>query len=301
MTTITDGGHGTASATVERAQTPPSRVLVAGTVAAGALAAIAAAVGLLVPEFYRDAPTLVSQARGQDLLTLVVAVPALLVSLAFARRGSRRGYVLWLGVLGYLLYTYASYAFMTAFNELYLAYVAVLGLSLYTFVAGVVRLDAAAVKAALDGRRFRGVVAFEVFVVVLVAGVWLADIVPALLDGSVPASVADADIPVSAIHTLDLGILLPGFLVTAYWLWTRNPWGYAFTVILLAKVVTLGLAVLAMAAVMTVDGDPAPVPQVVIFGALTVASVALLARLLGAMAPDGTTDRPATDRSVDAR
>jgi hypothetical protein len=39
--------------------------------------ALAAGIGLLVPGFYRDAPTWVSQARGQDLVTLLVGVPLL--------------------------------------------------------------------------------------------------------------------------------------------------------------------------------------------------------------------------------
>ena len=90
------------------------------------LATVASAVGLFVPDFYRDAAVLVPQARGQDMLTLVLAVPALVVALYYARRGSLRAYVVWLGVTGYLLYTYASYSFLTAFNRLYLVYVGLL-------------------------------------------------------------------------------------------------------------------------------------------------------------------------------
>jgi hypothetical protein len=69
---------------------------------------------------------LLSQVYGQDLLTLAVAVPALAVSLYFSTKGSSGDYVVWLGVVGYLLYTYGSYAFVTAFDELYLVYVTLL-------------------------------------------------------------------------------------------------------------------------------------------------------------------------------
>jgi len=296
----TDGGEHAGSRTGEHA--PPSRALAAASVAIAVLAAVASTVGLLVPGFYRDAPTLVSQARGQDLLTLAVAAPALLVALAAARRGSRRGYVLWLGVLGYLLYAYASYAFMSAFNPLYLAYVALLALSLATFTAGILRLDADAVKAAFDGRPLRAVVAFEVLVVALVGGAWLAEIVPATLAGTTPASVTAADVPVNVVHSLDLGVVLPAFAVAAYWLYHGRAWGYALAVVLLAKVATLGGAVLSMAVVMAVDGDPAPTGLVVVFGALTVASVVLLGRLLALMAGSGDGRVDATDdRAVGAR
>ena len=49
--------------------------------------ALAAGTGLLVPGFYRDAPTWVSQARGQNLVTLLVGIPLLVVGLIGARRG----------------------------------------------------------------------------------------------------------------------------------------------------------------------------------------------------------------------
>jgi len=70
------------------------------------LAVVATGVGLFVPAFYRDAEVLLPQLYGQDLLTLVVAVPALAIALYSAYQGSLRGYVVWLGVTGYLLYIY---------------------------------------------------------------------------------------------------------------------------------------------------------------------------------------------------
>jgi hypothetical protein len=38
------------------------------------------------------------------------------------------------GALGYFLYTYASMAFLTAFNNLFLVYVALFSLSLFAFI-----------------------------------------------------------------------------------------------------------------------------------------------------------------------
>jgi len=251
------------------------------------LAALAAAVGLFVPGFYRDAPTLVSQARGQDLLTLAVALPALAWSLSAASRGSRRGYVVWLGVTGYLLYTYASYAFMTAFNPLYLVYVALFGLSLFTLVGGLARLDAGALKASFGDRSVRSYVAFQVLVAVLVAVLWLSEDVPASLSGTVPPSIRGTGLPVNVIHSLDLGVVVPAFLLSAYWLWRGRAWGYAFTGVLLVKGTTLGLAVLAMIVFMLRDGQPVALPQVVIFATLSVLGLALVVRFVLALGRDG--------------
>lgn len=243
-------------------------------------------VGLFVPRFYRDDPVLLPQMYGQDLLTLVIAVPALTTSLYYANRGSVRGYLVWLGVTGYLLYTYASYAFMTAFNELYLVYTTLLWLTLLTFVGGMARLDAAALKSELRELSVRPYVAFQLLLVGLVSSLWLSEILPATLAGTTPASITEPGLPTSVIYSLDLGVIVPAFALTAYWLWKRHPWGYAFTAVLLVKIVTLGGAVLAMIVYMLRDGQAVPLPQIIIFGVLTVISLVLLVKFLLAISPE---------------
>jgi len=281
--------------TASHAPVPRSSVL--ASVAILALTALAAAVGLFVPGFYRDAPVLLPQVYGQDLLTLVVAVPAYAGALFYATRGSLRGYLAWLGITGYLLYTYASYAFMTAFNELYLAYVALLWLTLYTFVGGMARLDAEGLKRAVGEQSVWPYVAFQLVLVVLVGGLWLGEILPATLAGTVPPSIAEAGLPTSVIYSLDLGVVVPAFALSASLLWQRDPWGYAFTAVLLVKVATLGGAVLAMAWFVIRDGQPVPVAQITIFGTLTLLSLVLMARFLLAIGGDTrvSEERPTTE------
>lgn len=245
-----------------------------------ALTVIATLIGLFVPGFYRDAPVLLPQVYGQDVLTLVAAVPAFAISLYFATRGSLRAYVVWLGVAGYLLYTYASYAFMTAFNELYLVYTTLLWLTLFTFVGGLIRLDAAKLKRCIGETSVRPYIGFHLLLSILIGSLWLSEILPAVLAGTIPQSITEAGLPTSVIFSFDLGIIIPAFLLTAYWLWRGNPWGYAFTAVLLVKVTTLGGAVLAMAAYMIQAGHGVPLPQIIIFGLLTLISVLLMVRFL---------------------
>ena len=264
--------------TARRSRVPRPYVL--ASVAIGLLTVVATAVGLFVPGFYRDVSVLLPQVYGQDLLTLTVAVPAFAVSLFYATRGSLRGYVTWLGVTGYLLYTYASYSFMTAFNELYLVYTTLLWLTLFTFVGGMARLDADALRRSVGDSPVRSYVAFQVLLVALIGFLWLSEILPATLAGTTPTSISEAGLPTSVIYSFDLGVVLPAFALTAYLLWKRRAWGYAFTAVLLVKVATLGGAVLAMAWFMVRDGQPVPLPQVIIFGALTVLSVLLMSRFL---------------------
>lgn len=285
--------------TASRGGCGPPRSSILATVATLALTVVATLVGLFVPGFYRDAPVILPQLYGQDLLTLTVAVPALTGSLYLAVYGSFRGYVLWLGVTGYLLYTYASYAFMTAFNELYLVYVALLWLTLSTFVGGMVRLDAPALKRSVGETSIRSFVGFQLLFVVLIGFVWLSEILPAIIGGTTPPSIADAGLPTSAIYSLDLGVVVPGTALSAYWLWNRRPWGYAFTVVLLIKIATLGGAVLAMAIFMIRDGQPVSVAQIGIFGTITLVSTLLLVRFFLAIGPES--NRPPIDSTTETK
>jgi len=62
----------------------------------------------------------------------------------------------------------------------------------------------------------------------------------------VPRSVVDMQVPTNFIHAIDLSIVLPALAVSGWVLLKRRPWGYVLGPVLLAKVVTLGAAVLAM-------------------------------------------------------
>ncbi|WP_255150538.1 hypothetical protein [Halorarius halobius] len=277
----------TSSVTVPR----PLRV---SSVAALALAAVASGAGLLTDVYRRDPAVLLPQSLGQDLLTLVVAVPAVAVSLWYAARGSRRGYVAWLGTLGYLAYTYATYATIARFNELFLVYVAAFGLSLFSLVGGVAHLDLAGLKRAFGRRPVWPYVALQVAVAVLVGAVWLAEILAATRSGTVPASVADTGLPTNVVHVLDLGVVLPGFVVAAYLLARRHPWGYALTGVLLVKAATLGLAVLSMALVQSLAGEAVPLPMLVVFGLVSALALLATAGFLRALGPG----RPARTEGV---
>lgn len=259
------------------------RVYVLATAATLALTVVASVVGLVVPDFYRDAEVLLPQLYGQDLLTLVVAVPALAVTTFYASRGSLRAYVGWLGVTGYLLYTYASYSLLTAFNELYLVYVALFALTLFTLVGGLVRLDPTMLRGALADHPVRPYVAYQALLAVLVALMWLGEVGPAILAGTRPPSIAETDLPVPVIQSLDLGVVVPSFALSAHLLRKRNPWGYAVTGVLLVKGTTVGLAVLAMIVFMLLDGQSVPLAQILLFTLFSLAGLALVLRYIFAI------------------
>jgi hypothetical protein len=84
--------------------------------------------------YYYDTISMAAQQQGNDLVTLVVGLPLLAISTLLAFRGSLRGRLILTGTLGFLLYTYVSMSMLTAFNALFLVYVALYSLSLYAFI-----------------------------------------------------------------------------------------------------------------------------------------------------------------------
>jgi len=71
------------------------------------LATVASAGGLFLGDLYRDNTFISSLWKGNDLVTLVVAVPMLVAALILAMRGSQRAQLVWLAMLNYMLYNYA--------------------------------------------------------------------------------------------------------------------------------------------------------------------------------------------------
>ena len=96
------------------------------------VAAFAAAATAFVPGVLRGPSVMNGSARGTALVVLLVAVPALAIAMWFAGRGSARAQIVWLGAVGYILYNSTLFLFMTPFNQLFLLYVAMLSLAIWS-------------------------------------------------------------------------------------------------------------------------------------------------------------------------
>jgi hypothetical protein len=252
------------------------------TVPIAILLAIAAGGGVFAGGLYRDNPYFVAQARGQDLVSLVVVLPTLVVTAFLSGRGSGRARLVWLGVLVYLVYTYVVAAFGNRFNSLFLVYVALLGCSLYALAGGLATTDLVGIQASFTGRTPVNIVStFLVVLTVLFYLLWLSESVPAVLAGRVPQSVQDNGTPTNAVHVLDMAWILPAFVIAAVRLRRKQALGYTLAGALLSYCVLLTLAILSMVVTMMQAGQPVVAPQVVIFGTLFVVSLGMLIGYMG--------------------
>ena len=150
------------------------------------------------------------QAQGQDVGNLL-AVLVLTVGVVAARRGSVRGFQVWVGALGYLVYAFTIYAMTVHFSVLFLGYVAVLGLSLYSLMFALPERPQQSLRPGVR-RLGAGVLAG---IASAFAVLWLAAIVGALVSGRPPVELSETGLPANPVHVLDLAIVLPGMIITA--------------------------------------------------------------------------------------
>ena len=225
--------------------------------------------GLLVPSIYRDPAVLLPQNLGTDVVTLGVGLPLLALATVAMQRGSFRARLLWLGALGYLVYAYGMYALAVRWNPLFLVYVALFGLSFFALFIGLTETNALQIRAGLAGRApVRSVAAYLMLIAVLVAAMWLAEEVGALLGGTVPPSVVQFETPTNIVHVFDLALVLPAMVLAAVMLLRDRPWGYVLAGMLLVKATAIGLWVVVMIW-FTREGFGAPAAYTAFFVLLT--------------------------------
>lgn len=214
-----------------------------------------------------------SQAIGQDIVTLAVAIPLLVIATLLVRNGSVRGLVLRAGVLLYFTYTYMLLAFGGAYNDLFLVYVAIYSAGLFAFILSVLAIDPTRLRARFSGRFRRRVVGWTlVGFAALLALMWLGRIVPALAAGTPPSGLESYS--TLFVQAGDLGILVPLTTLSGVLLLRRKPAGFLLAGVMVVKAATFGLALVGMIVAMAALGAGVVIFEAVFFSALAIAMTA---------------------------
>ncbi|HMA97241.1 MAG TPA: hypothetical protein VKP30_31365, partial [Polyangiaceae bacterium] len=226
-----------------------------------------------------DTVSFAAQGIAQDVVTLAIAIPLLIISMGLARRGGVRGKLLLTGTLGYFLYTYASYAFGAAYNPLFLVYVALFSLSLFGFVLAIMSVDLTTLPSHFSERLpRRGISVFLYALGAFLLLAWLGRIVPSLLANVPPEGIESYTTLI--IQALDLGLVIPVALLAGLLLWRKQPWGYLLASVVLVKGLTLSLAVSAMVVNMVRTGVTVSVVEAVVFPTIALIDLGLTVALL---------------------
>ena len=213
--------------------------------------------------YKNDSVSGASQMIAQDIVTLVLGIPLLIVALVWLQR-SFRGLVLMTGTLGYLLYTYASYAFMATYNSLFLLYVLLMTGSLFGFIlciAWISRINHNECFVEKIPARFVG--GFMLFIAATLCLMWLGRIIPSLLSGAAPEGLELYTTLV--IQALDLGIIVPASIFAGVLTLRRRPLGYLVASILVMKGISMLTAISMMIFVMSLNGVSVSSVEMIVF------------------------------------
>lgn len=233
---------------------------------------------------YRHMPADIAiQGLAQDLVTLAVAVPLLLMALVAARRQSLVARLVLTGTVAYMMVQYTLYMAMATYNELFLLWVAAV-LSSSQVLVRLMLLPLPHASSSQAARRYVG--GFLIIAGTLIAALWLSVLVPPLLDGSLYPAALDG-LTTMVVQGFDLALFIPPALFAGYWYLRGDSRGTVLAPVYAVFLSVQMLALMAKVIWMTVAGAGAGPALVLIplllAGALLAATLALRPYLRGSI------------------
>lgn len=206
--------------------------------------------------YYWDTVSSVAQMQANDLITLAVAVPLLIVSFILALRGSLRGKM----VLS--------------------------GASLYALILAMLSFDLESLPGRFSPKLPRAWIAgLLFFAAAFLLLAWSGRIAAAYASAAAPSLENTTSM---FIQAMDLAIIVPLCLVSGILLLRKSPWGYLLASVGLVKFSMLGMAVSLMAVNMVRNGVAVSPVELLVFPAMSLFGVAMTVVLLLGVSPAGT-------------
>lgn len=195
--------------------------------------------------YCNDSVSAAAQGIAQDIVTVMLGIPLLIVSLYLSLKNSLKGRLLLTGTLGYFLYTYISYTFLWMYNPMFIVYVVIMSSSFFAFTLSMMSFDINNLSSAFNKKlpvKFLG--GFQIFFAAALCLLWMGKIIPTITKGTVPAGLEHYTTLV--IQGLDLGFIVPAALLSGVLLIMRKPFGYLLSSVMIMKGFTMGAAITAM-------------------------------------------------------
>lgn len=208
------------------------------------VAAVAAAGTFFVPGVLRGTAVMNGSARGTAVVMLAAGLPLLVISMYVASRGSIRARIVWLGAVAYFLYNSVMFIIGTPFNQLYLVYEAMLGLSIWSTVFVIRTIDLGSFRQRfLPAFPSRAIALYMLAIVALNTLVWLRGAVPGVLSSSPPAVLEGTGLVTVPTYDQDFAFWLPLIAIAAIWMWRGQVWGHLIVGAMLVYWIVEGVGV----------------------------------------------------------
>jgi hypothetical protein len=227
--------------------------------------------------YARETESMAAQGTGQDIVDLFLVVPLLIISLIFINKNNKVAFYIYSGTVFYILYSFVIYSLGVNFNKLFLLYCTTLGLSLYIFILIMYEFSRINVENWFSNKvPVRFIAIYLILISIMFYLLWLKEIIPAILNNSIPKSVSDYNLLVNPVHVIDIAFALPGLIITAILLMKKHRLGYILTPIALVFTIILAIALTGMVILLKVRGIAEDTSVAGIFITLAVISSILL-------------------------
>ncbi len=185
------------------------------------LVAFSSVLGIVSQERIYPSEDLLQSFVPNDFVNLIAGLPLLLISIWLARRGKLIGLLSWPGALFYMIYVYFPYLFCVPFDVLFIPYLIIFSLSIYTLITLIVRIDGKEVSAHLSGlvpAKISGSILMGLSVLIIIRQAFL--MINALVNHTV---IGPQDL---AIWIDDFSMASPAMFIGGFLLFKKRQFGY---------------------------------------------------------------------------
>lgn len=263
----------------------PGNIVLTLSLVLATLIIIASCVGLFVPGMYvRETSNWQAQSIGQDMIDLLLVTPVLIITSLQAYQKNKKALLLRGGVLFYLIYTYVIYCFDVHFNQLFIIYCFILGLSVYLFIWFILSKYKEPMADWFDEMLpYRIIGVYMIVIAAVFYLLWLLQIIPANIKNTVPKELSEAGLFTNPVQALDLSVCLPAAMLTGVLLLRKHPLGLLLTPVVLLFFVLMDITIGSLIVVIKLRGLEAELLITIVMSVLALISWVLLIIYLRSM------------------
>jgi len=219
-----------------------SRVAAIMALILSALALFASLEGILNKNLYNDmiaasmsTKSLLLGAVAQDIISAPLAVILAVLSILFLKQPRIKNLIAIIGLAWYFFYAFGLYVIQGNYTSIYIAYLIIFALSIYSMIWGLLSFEADTVKDYQLPRRLGiSIGSFLIFILFVLVPAWLSRMAPDIA-AHIPG-------PTYAVFILDLCVVFPALGQISYMIFRKKSFGFILAGIALTKTATLCLS-----------------------------------------------------------
>lgn len=250
-----------------------SRLTTVMTLLISIFALFAALKGLLDKSLYNNAISTGAFSKefiigtfSQDLISVPAAAILGILSIIYLVKRGEKTFIAILGLTGYFLYSYGLFVTGGSYTVLYLLYMIIFILCLYSLIYGLTSFESSEIiKCQLPKALRISMGIFFIIIILIFSPLWLGQLIPSALNNIRPNFYS--------VFVFDLCLVMPTLGIIAMQLFQNKPFGNILAGIALIKIFTLILSVTIGELSAPLYGTAANYGIIPIYGLITIISI----------------------------